>query len=149
MDLPGFRELYWLWIVIGMVLSSLVTAVVFLLIKKCFWKAEKYETNSRSEANNFYADSRPYHTKDIEDDVPPLPPRDMFDSTESVNQYEQVDSLPDYLKVEDEKPAVMHQVAVTEKAKEAYNIDQDASSEAYDDVVAPPGYDSEDYDDVG
>lgn len=66
-----------------------------------------------------------------------------------VNQYEQVDNLPDYLKMEeDESPQATHDQPHTPKSKEAQ--DQDTlSTEAYDDVMAPPGYDSEDYDDVG
>lgn len=144
------RELYWLWIVVGMVLSSLVIAVVFIIINKCIsWKAGNDQTHSSPQTGNFYADSQPYHTRDIENDVPPLPPRDMFESSESVNQYEPVDSLPEYLKVvEDGNSQATYDQPETSKSKEALE-DQDGPTEDYDDVMPPPGYDSEDYDDVG
>ncbi|KAG5283956.1 hypothetical protein AALO_G00021390 [Alosa alosa] len=140
-------RLFWLWIVVGMVLSSLVIVLVFIIINKCIsWKAGNYQPSSTPQTD-FYADSRPYHTRDIESDVPPLPPRDMFESSDSVNQYEPVD-LPEYLKVvEDERPQTMYDQPDIPKSKEALE-DQDASTEEYDDVMPPPGYDS-DYDDVG
>lgn len=65
-----------------------------------------------------------------------------------VNQYEQVDS-PEYLKVVDDgNSQATRDLPETSKSKEALE-DQDCSGEDYDDVMPPPGYDSEDYDDVG
>lgn len=67
-----------------------------------------------------------------------------------VNQYEQVDNLPEYLKVvEDGDSQVKCDQPETPKSKEALE-DQDGTEDLdYDDVMPPPGYDSEDYDDVG
>lgn len=65
------------------------------------------------------------------------------------NQYDQVDSLPEYLKVvEDGNSQATYDQPETSKSKEALE-DQDGPTEDYDDVMPPPGYDSEDYDDVG
>lgn len=36
------RELYWLWIVVGMVLSALLIALLFIIINKCISKKGNY-----------------------------------------------------------------------------------------------------------
>ncbi|KAI2664287.1 Ankyrin-1 [Labeo rohita] len=92
--------------------------------------------------------------KDLENEKPPLPSRDQFKSMDSVDQsYEDVDTAPDYVEIEDElKPPVPQQPTITPHYTivKTKNQEQDAVSEDYDDVIMPAINDSEeDYDDIG
>nr|XP_046161677.1 uncharacterized protein LOC123999712 isoform X3 [Oncorhynchus gorbuscha] len=75
------RDLFWLWVVLGMIFVSMVIGLIFILINQCISKkaAEQYNTNTPSRTTpQYYAQSSKYHLKDLEDDLPPLPPRTQF-----------------------------------------------------------------------
>ncbi|KAG9341451.1 hypothetical protein JZ751_019261 [Albula glossodonta] len=66
----------------------------------------------------------------------------------STASYEEIAALPDYVKMDEKVAPPPYQSAAIPVDVEPCPDRASVSTEAYDDVV-PPGYDSEDYDDVG
>ncbi|KAG7483698.1 hypothetical protein MATL_G00041250 [Megalops atlanticus] len=148
--MANLRQYFWLFVVLGMVFITTILGIIFFFINKCISKrAKQYKTNSQQNANNeFYTQSSLYHPKHLEEDLPPLPPRNInLPSCPSTTSYDDIATLPDYVKV-DEKAASPPPYKSTPTPMQKACPDRDSiSTEAYDDVV-PPGYESEDYDDV-
>ncbi|XP_048873619.1 SLP adapter and CSK-interacting membrane protein-like [Brienomyrus brachyistius] len=150
--MPAFdhlRPFYWLFLVAGMLLVSLIIGCIFLCINKYISrKAKEYKPNfPQNSTPQFYTQNSKYHPHHIEEDLPPLPPRNI-NLQPSFPSYEEISVPPDYIKVVEETPPpppYQHQEPV-ERVKERPASDG-ASMDSYDDVVAP-GYVSEDYDDV-
>ncbi|XP_055056521.2 uncharacterized protein [Misgurnus anguillicaudatus] len=152
--MASIRPYYWIILLLSIILMSLIIIIIFIIINVCIKKrAAGYQTQTKP---NPYNDTKPknqesnvYH-KNFESEKPPLPPRDQFLSTESVDEgYEHVEPLPDYLMVEGSTP-FMHQkpCALQYATVETENFDRVSVSEDYDDVEIPASTDSEDYDDV-
>ncbi|XP_021479360.2 uncharacterized protein LOC110537557 [Oncorhynchus mykiss] len=141
------RHLFWLWVVLGMIFVSMVIGLIFFLINKCISKkaAEQYNTNTPSHTTpQYYAQSSKYHLKDLEDDLPPLPPRTQFlTSCPKTESYENLVGLPDYVKVDDNAPPPPYHHTETLVCK-----DNDSLPEDYDDIGADCQIE-EDYDDLG
>ncbi|CAB1352423.1 unnamed protein product, partial [Coregonus sp. 'balchen'] len=144
------REHFWLWVILGMIFVSLVISLIFILINKCISKkaAEQYNTNTSSHTTpEFYAQSSKYHPKDLEDDLPPLPPRTQFlTSCPKTESYENLAELPDYVKVDDKAPPPLYHHTDTLVCQDVSH-DHDGISEDYDNIGAD--CQSEDYDDLG
>ncbi|KAA0716404.1 hypothetical protein E1301_Tti009351 [Triplophysa tibetana] len=106
--------------------------------------------NSKANDSFHYRENQVFH-KNIENEKPPLPPRDQFQSMDSVDQgYEHVEPLPDYVVVEESAPTEPQQpftpqyATVETKSQDGVSVEED-----YDDVEMPSNNDSEDYDEVG
>ncbi|KAJ8394740.1 hypothetical protein AAFF_G00043400 [Aldrovandia affinis] len=143
------REYFWLLLVLGMVFVSTLIGLLFLFINKCISRrADNYKTNSQQNASHeFYTDSQ-YHPKQLEEDLPPLPPRNspILPSCPKSASYEEMAPLPNYVKVDEKIAPPPYQscaIPVPEVCPDNYSV----STEGYDDVVQP-GYESEDYDDI-
>ncbi|KAI1903726.1 hypothetical protein AGOR_G00030190 [Albula goreensis] len=149
MDL--LRDYFWLLVIVGMVMVSTLICIIFIFINKCISRrAATYKTNTLQNASQaFYAESNHYHPDKLEDDLPPLPPRNTNSpSCPSTASYEEIAALPDYVKMDEKVAPPPYQSAAIPVDVEPCPDRASVSTEAYDDVV-PPGYDSEDYDDVG
>lgn len=144
-----------MWIIIGVLFFTLVISLIFLLINKCISnKVDQYQTKSHQKQPEFHAKSSFYHPNNLEEDLPPLPPRTQFETCPEAESYESLDEAPDYVTINDEvvvSPPYSH----TMKSRDLdMNYDRHSVySEDYDDVGK---YDDkerdqseEDYDDVG
>lgn len=67
----------------------------------------------------------------------------------TVQSYEDVEPVPDYIVVEESTPPVPQQPIFTPHYTTVDKKSQDQDSEEYDDVEIPANLDSDDYDDVG
>ncbi|KAJ8343030.1 hypothetical protein SKAU_G00329580 [Synaphobranchus kaupii] len=145
------REFFWLFVMLGMVIVSIVFGILFFVINKCInRRAEQFKINSQQTSNHeFYKDSR-YHPEQLEEELPPLPARHPYvPSCPSSVSYEDVTNLPDYVKVDEKAAPPPYQSTTTPVQNELCPDRNSVSTEAYDDVVLP-GYESDqDYDDVG
>ncbi|KAM6970047.1 uncharacterized protein scimp [Aplochiton taeniatus] len=140
----SLREYFWLLVIIGMIFVSVAIGITFFFVNKCIIKkADENETIS----NNTYSRNNKYHPKDIEEDLPPLPPRTQF-STEA-QSYENLAEQLDYVKVDEDQPPP-YQSIVPEACKDVCHDRDSVSTEAYDDIgVDDNGQEEEDYDDIG
>ncbi|KAJ8275828.1 hypothetical protein COCON_G00075800 [Conger conger] len=140
------RQYFWLLIVLGIVFVSILIGLLFIWINNCITRtAEQYTINS--QRSEFYAESSQYHPKQLEEELPPLPARNpSFRSCSSSASYEDIDN-PEYVHVDEKAAPPPYQSRAAPVQEEACRDRDSVSTEAYDDVV-PPGYESEDYDDV-
>lgn len=126
-----------------MIFVSVVIGIIFLFINRCIIrKADGNETKS----NDTYVKSNKYHPKDIEEDLPPLPPRTQF-FTEA-QSYENLADQLDYVKVDEDLPQP-YEYTVPEACTDVCHDRDSVSTEAYDDIGVDDGQGEEDYDDVG
>ncbi|XP_046873451.1 SLP adapter and CSK-interacting membrane protein-like [Hypomesus transpacificus] len=152
MDL--LREYFWLWIIIGMIFVSVVIGLTFYFINR--WiskKAEVFRTNSPDHPSNspeFYVQNNSYHPRDIENDLPPLPPRTQFKTCPEADCYENLAEPPDYVSLDDQ---IVPPPYIKNLSQECCYDKHSVSSEDYDDIGkndCNEGRQSEeDYDDVG
>ncbi|KAL4660583.1 SLP adapter and CSK-interacting membrane protein [Arapaima gigas] len=154
MDL--LRRNFWLFLIIGMVLVCLIIGLIFLLINKCISKtAAIYKTNFQENSKPlFYTQNSQYHPKHLEEELPPLPPRNIVPPSrpESAN-YEDIPNVPDYIKVDEKTPTPPpppppYMQKETPLCTRMAQTNDTASMDSYDDVLTP-AYESEDYDDIG
>eukprot|EP00063_Salmo_salar_P077800 XP_014052635.1 PREDICTED: uncharacterized protein LOC106603452 [Salmo salar] len=128
-----------LWVVLGMIFVSLVIGLIFVFINKCISKkaAEQYNRNTPSHTiPESYAQSSKYHPKDLEDDLPPLPPRTQFlTSYPEIESYENLAELPYNVKVDNEAPPPPYHHTETVVCQDVCH-DRDSISEDYDDIGA-------------
>ncbi|XP_071023555.1 uncharacterized protein [Oncorhynchus clarkii lewisi] len=136
-----------LWVVLGMIFVSLVIGLIFVFINKCISKkaAEQYNTNRPSHTiPESYAQFLPmlsplsrsskYHPKDLENDLPPLPPRTQFlTSYPEIKNCENLAELPYNVKVDNEAPPPPYHHTETEVCQD---VCHDSISEDYDDIGA-------------
>ncbi|KAI7813545.1 SLP adapter and CSK-interacting membrane protein-like [Triplophysa rosa] len=153
--MESLRSYFWAILLLAIIALSLVIIMIFIIINVCISKkVTSYHTQTKS---NNYSDIKlknqdnPVFHKNVENEKPPLPPRDQFQSMDSVDQgYEHVEPLPDYVVVEESAPAEPQQpftpqyATVETKSQDGVSVEED-----YDDVEMPANYDSEDYDEVG
>ncbi|XP_018597315.1 uncharacterized protein scimp [Scleropages formosus] len=143
------RENFWLFLVIGMVLVSLVIGLIFLLINKCISKrAAQYKNTFQNSKPQFYTQNSQYHPKHLEEQLPPLPPRNIAaPSSPASASYEDISSVPDYIKVDEKTPPPPYKQKETPQSMTTSLAHDTTSMDSYDDVISP-AYESEDYDDV-
>ncbi|KAM9498914.1 uncharacterized protein ACWYII_002090 isoform 1-T1 [Salvelinus alpinus] len=96
--------------------------------------AEQYNTNRPSHTiPESYAQSSKYHPKDLEEDLPPLPPRTQFlTSYPEIESYENLAELPYNVKVDNEAPPPYHHT----ETEVCQDVCHDSISEDYDDIGA-------------
>ncbi|XP_067113621.1 SLP adapter and CSK-interacting membrane protein-like [Osmerus mordax] len=152
------REYFWLWIIIGMVFVSVAIGLTFYFIN--MWiskKADVFQTNSppdhTSNSPKFYVQNNSYHPKDIEEDLPPLPPRTQFETCPEADSYENLAEPPDYVSLDDQIVPPPYIEQFTAVSQESCYDKHSVSSEDYDDIgkndCTEGRQSEEDYDDVG
>ncbi|KAK6317240.1 hypothetical protein J4Q44_G00126400 [Coregonus suidteri] len=128
-----------LWVVLGMIFVSLVIGLIFVLINKCISKKAAEQSNTNTPSHTMpecYARSSKYHPKDLEDDLPPLPPRTQFlTSCPETESYENLADLPYNVKVDNKAPPPPYNHTETVVCQDVCH-DCDSISEDYDDIVA-------------
>ncbi|CAM4535878.1 hypothetical protein PO909_025292 [Leuciscus waleckii] len=150
-----FRNNFWTVLLLAIFLVSLVIVLIFIFINICIskrasWYSTQAKPNHYDGTHLKQQDKQVYHIN-LENEKPPLPPRDQFMSTDSVDQgYEDVEPVPDYVVVEESTSPAPQQPIFTPHytTVEKKSQDQDQDSEDYDDVEIPANLDSDDYDDV-
>ncbi|XP_068187577.1 uncharacterized protein [Antennarius striatus] len=173
-----WREHFWLWVTVGMVVVSLLIGLVFIFINKCISRAGKHRISSLRSRSDFNTESNKYQqrvddppfvrtpvvsgaeshenmeesTHDYEKVVPDYQ-QDVPDYQQDVPDYEQDEpdyeqDVPDY---EQDVPDYEQDVPDYEQEMFDYvKVVDDTSTEDYDDIGDDKDlHDDEDYDDLG
>ncbi|XP_010729430.3 uncharacterized protein scimp [Larimichthys crocea] len=92
MDL--LRKYIWLFVIFGILFSSLVIILIFLLINKCISRAAKHRLTPLQRRSDFSVQSNKYQETYLKTDNPPLPPRTQF-LTADAQSYENLAEVSD------------------------------------------------------
>ncbi|XP_026871701.2 uncharacterized protein LOC113581021 isoform X2 [Electrophorus electricus] len=126
-----------LLVIAGVIITTSITVAVFIFINFCIKKKAKFKI--RSESNSYTNRSNIQSTlKSPEAKAPPLPSRDQFLSEDSdSHNYEDMDTLPDCLKVEEETKCLQQTPNFHSPNTWKNSQDEISTSEDYDDIDKP------------
>ncbi|KAM9728559.1 uncharacterized protein scimp isoform 1-T2 [Menidia menidia] len=97
------RQYLWALVILGMIFVSVVISLIFLLVNKCISRKEKKRVFHLQGRSDIKVESNKYHERNLDSEVPPLPPRTQF-LTEGAQSYENLSDEHDYEECADQKP---------------------------------------------
>ncbi|XP_040005989.1 titin-like [Xiphias gladius] len=89
------RKYFWALVIFGMIFVSCMISLIFLLINKCISRQEKHRISLLQRESLFSVKSNEYQERDLEANIPPLPPRTQFLTAEA-QSYENLAEVPEH-----------------------------------------------------
>ncbi|KAM9846279.1 uncharacterized protein scimp [Aulostomus maculatus] len=157
------RDYFWLWVICGMLLVSLVISLIFYFINRFLSQEDKHRIAHLNKGSFFHVQENKYMERNTEAENPRLPSRVQFLAAQS---YENLAEGPDYLQALADPPNYVHSQSLGEQPDYVKVEDEeeppplaspyqppdppaDESGEDYDDIDQDENQAEEDYDDVG